>query len=329
MKTQWPVERPARPCRAARVGSGAVWRGSRAQKLRAAALPYLFILPTMALLALFMYLPAATALERSLYAWDGISAPTFIGIDNFTAMASDPVLQQAFTNVLRLTVFAMTVQVAVPLMVARVILSLRSTRAQYLIRVLFIIPLVVPQVVIALIWGFLYDADYGVINQVLTFLHLDTLTQAWLGDPNLAIYSIMFIGFPFVDGFGLLIFTAGLQSISAEVLQAAAVDGAGPLSRFLRIELPLVVGQIRLLMVLNMIWSIQSFVTILVLTQGAPGYATYVPGLALFFNAFQYQRMGYACAIGAALFVVMLVVTVLNLTYLRARTDYNPARTGA
>src|SRR5438874_1191490 len=110
---------------------------------------------------------------------------------------------------------------------------------------------------IALLALFMYVPDYGAINQVLTSLHLANLTQAWLGDPKLAIYSIMFIGFPFVDGFGLLIYTAGLQAISAELLQAAAVDGAGPWSRFWRIELPLVVGQIRLLMVLNMIWAIQ------------------------------------------------------------------------
>jgi len=167
-----------------------------------------------------------------------------------------------------------------------------------------------------------------VINRVLTFVHLDGLTQAWLGDPHLAIYSIMLIGFPFVDGFGLLIFTAGLQSISAEVVQAAAVDGAGPWSRFLRIELPLVVGQIRLLMALNMIWIIQSFATTLILTHGGPGYATYVPGLALYWNAFQYQKTGYACAIGAALFAVTLALTFINLRYLRSRTDYEPGHVG-
>ena len=273
-----------------------------------------------------MYLPAATALDRSFYAWDGIGPPSFIGLGNFTAMAGDPVLQQAFTNVLKLALFVITVQVAVPLLLARAILSLRSTKAQYLFRVFFVIPLIVPQVVIALVWGFLYDADYGAINQTLTFLHLDALTQAWLGDPNLAIYAIMFIGFPFVDGFGLLICTAGLQAVSREVLQAAAVDGAGTISCFLRIELPLVIGQIRLLMVLNMIWTIQSFVTILILTQGSPGYATYVPGLSLYFSAFQDKRMGYACAIGVSLFVVMLALTIINLKVLRSRIEYDPLR---
>jgi raffinose/stachyose/melibiose transport system permease protein len=280
----------------------------------------------MALLVLFMYFPAGTALLRSLYAWDGVTAPSFVGLGNFQTMAGDPVMQQAFVNVLKLAAFAMTIQVAVPLLVARLILGLRSLRAQYILRVLFVVPLVVPQVVIILIWGFLYDPDYGVINQVLSGMHLDGLTQAWLGDPKLALYAIMFIGFPFVDGFGLLIYTAGLQAIPTDLLHAAAADGAGALSRFWRIELPLVVGQIRLLMVLNMIWAIQSFTAILILTQGGPGDATYVPGLTLYFNAFQYEKMGYACAIGATLFVVMLGLTFINLKYVRSRTDYEPER---
>jgi len=105
----------------------------------------------MALLALFMYLPAATALDRSLYAWDGITAPTFVGLDNFAGMAADPVLRQAFANVIRLVIFSVTVQVAVPLVVARLILSLRSARLQQILRLLFVVPLVVPQVVIALV----------------------------------------------------------------------------------------------------------------------------------------------------------------------------------
>jgi raffinose/stachyose/melibiose transport system permease protein len=289
-------------------------------------IPYVFILPTMTLLAIFMYLPAFTALDRSLYSWDGIGKATFIGLDNFRAIFGDDVMRQSFVNVLKLTIFAMTVQVAVPLVVARLILGLRSARAQYIVRVLFVIPLVVPQVVFYQVWSFFYDPQDGVINQALTSLHLDNLTQSWLGDPNLALYCVMFIFFPFVDGFALLIYTAGLQSISGEVIQAAAVDGAGPWSRFWRIELPLVLGQIRLIVVLNMIWALQTYTAILIMTQGGPGTATYVPGLALYSNAFQNRQMGYACAIGVILFATMLVLTFINLKYLRARTDHEPAR---
>jgi raffinose/stachyose/melibiose transport system permease protein len=108
------------------------------------------------------------------------------------------------------------------------------------------------------------------------------------------------------------------------VVQAAAVDGAGVWGRFWRIELPLVLGQIRLIVVLNMIWALQAYTAVLILTQGGPGTATYVPGLVLYADAFQNRQMGYACAIGVVLFLIMLGLTFVNLRYLRSRTDYEP-----
>jgi raffinose/stachyose/melibiose transport system permease protein len=139
---------------------------------------------------------------------------------------------------------------------------------------------------------------------------------------------VMGIGFPWVDGFALLIFTAGLQSIPREILDAAALDGAGPFERFRRIELPLVLGQIKLVLVLNMIWTIQNFTSIFILTQGGPGTSTMVPGMVLFKASFQNERMGYACAIGMAMFLVMLALTYLNLRYIRTESEFAPQKGG-
>jgi raffinose/stachyose/melibiose transport system permease protein len=315
----------------ASLGTGEQAAGTRrirAQRapLRRLLLPYAFIVPSAALLVLFMYFPAASALYHSLFDWDGATRPRFIGLGNFGEILGDPVMQVAFVNVLKIALFNVVIAATVPLGVARLILSLRSRRVQYLFRVLFVIPLVIPQVVIILIWGFLYDPSAGPLNQLLQAIGLGGVQPQWLGDPSIALYALMLIGFPFVDGFGLLIYTAGFQAISGEVLQAAAVDGAGGLQRFWRIELPLIVGQIRLMMVLNMIWAIQNFVFVLLLTNGGPGNSTQVPGLALYWNAFQNGRMGYACAIGTILFLVMLGLTYINLRYLRSTADYDPAQ---
>jgi raffinose/stachyose/melibiose transport system permease protein len=138
----------------------------------------------------------------------------------------------------------------------------------------------------------------------------------------------MGIGFPWVDGFALLIFTAGLQAIPREILDAAALDGAGAFERFRRIELPLVLGQIKLVLVLNMIWTIQNFTSIFILTQGGPGTATMVPGMVLYRASFQNERMGYACAIGMAMFLVMLVLTSINLRYIRSESEFAPQKGG-
>jgi ABC-type sugar transport system permease subunit len=297
-------------------------RGTLAQARRA-FLAYLFILPTVALLAVFMYYPAVSALYHSFFNWDGFTGAVFVGLGNFVEMAGDDTMRAAATNVLKLAAFAMVISVTVPLLVARLILGLPSDRAQYVFRVLFVIPLVLPQVVIYLIWKSLYDPNFGLINQLLVTLGVNS-PPAWLGDPNIALYAVMGIGFPWVDGFALLIFTAGLQSIPREIVDAAAIDGAGPLERFRRIELPLVTGQIKLILVLNMIWAIQNFTSIFILTQGGPGTSTMVPGMVLYQASFQNDRMGYACAIGVAMFLVMLVLTYINLRYIRSESDFAP-----
>jgi raffinose/stachyose/melibiose transport system permease protein len=170
-------------------------------------------LPTIALLAIFMYYPAVSALYHSFFDWDGFTQATFVGLGNFAAMAVDDTMRAAAVNVLKLAAFAMIISVTVPLIVARLILSLPGARAQYAFRVLFVIPLVLPQVVIYLIWKSLYDPNFGLLNQLLMTLGVQS-PPAWLGDPNIALYAVMGIGFPWVDGFALLIFTAGLQSIS-------------------------------------------------------------------------------------------------------------------
>jgi raffinose/stachyose/melibiose transport system permease protein len=309
---------------AARIASAAGVVVSTRRRRRIPYFAYLCILPAFLFAIVFMYVPSLSALYHSFFDWDGASAPVFIGLDNFVQMLSDPMMHLSWVNVLKLTAFALVVELTVPLAVAKLILAVRSTRVQHVLRVLFLLPLTVPLVVNALIWVFLYDPNIGLINATLSALHLGNLRQDWLGDPGWALYAIMFMGFPWVDGFGMLIYTAGLQAIPAEVLESASLDGAGAAVRFWRMEIPLIVGQLRLMSVLTIINGIQNFVYVLILTDGGPGFATYVPGLTMYKNAFYYDKMGYACAIGTSIFLLILVLTAINLRYARASTDYDP-----
>lgn len=294
-----------------------------AQRVWRSRMHYAFILPTIALLAVFAYYPVASALYHGFFDWDGFTEAKFVGIDNFTKIAQDPIMRAALGNVLKLALFSVIISVTVPLVVARLILSIKSTRLQYFFRVVFVVPLIMTKVVIYLIWQFVYDPNFGVLNRLLASLHI--APQGWLGDPKQALYAIMGIGFPWIDGFALLIFTAGLQNIPRELREAAAIDGANAWRRFRRVELPLVRGQIKLIATLSMIWAIQDFTTVFILTQGGPGTATMVPGLALYQAGFQNNQMGYACAIGTVMFLVMLVLTYLNLRYVRSY-DYDPKK---
>ena len=131
-----------------------------------------------------------------------------------------------------------------------------------------------------------------------------------------------FVGFPFVAGLNLLIYLAGLDNIPGEVIDAALLDGATGWRRFWRIDVPFITGQIKLIVILTMITQIQGFQTIILLTQGGPGYSTTVPGWVMYQNAFQFGRMGYASAIGVAMFIVMLIMTAINMRFLRSSVEY-------
>ncbi len=283
-------------------------------------LAYVFLLPTFIFIVLFSYYPAESALYHAFTAWDGITTATWVGAQNFQGLVTDPEFTISIANVAKLTAFQMVLAVTVPLTVARLIMGVSSPRWRFVYRLCFILPFVVPQVVLILVWQFIY-AGTGALNQILGTLHLASLQQDWLGNPTLALYSVMAMGFPYVDGFGLMIYTAGLQAMPAELREAAAVDGASPLRTFFAVEIPQIHGQLRLMWVLAIINGIQNFTQILILTQGGPGYSTMVPGVVMYQYAFTNQQFGKASAIGTVLFVVTLALTILNLRLGRVRAQ--------
>ncbi len=285
---------------------------------------YIFLVPTFALLAVFNYYPILSAFRYSLFQADFGAAPVFIGLKNFVDAFQDPVLGAAVPNVLYWVVFQLIVQLTVPLLTAEVIFHLRNERIRHFWRVLFVMPLVVPGIVLLLIWQFIYS-DEGIFNNILTVIGQGNLTRGWLNDPQFALASIFFIGFPFVYPISLLIFYAGLLNISPEVHEAAQLDGTTMITRFFRIDLPLILGQIRLVVLLVMINVItQGYQTVLVLTGGGPGNLTMMPGLHMYNNAFQYQKMGYASALGVLMFIIVLALTLVITRVMRSSVEYAP-----
>jgi raffinose/stachyose/melibiose transport system permease protein len=284
---------------------------------------YLFLLPTFALIGLFSYYPAVLALYHSLTDWNGVLIAKYVGLNNFREMVRDQVLLASLSNMLTVVLWSLIITLTVPLLVAELIYSLRSHRAQYWYRLLFVAPIVVPFVVTLLVWRFIYDPDLGLLNALLDRLGI-AYQSRWLGDPNLALYCLLFIGFPFAAGTNVLIYLAGLQGIGESVIDAAKLDGAVGLRRIISIDLPLIMGQVRLLGILSLIGGIQGFGAQLVLTRGGPGYATMVPGMWMYETAFSYSRMGYASAIGTSMFIVILGLTLVIMRSVESSTEYTP-----
>jgi ABC-type sugar transport system permease subunit len=292
-----------------------LWR-----RLARARLYYLMLVPCFALLLTFSYYPAVSAVYDSFFVFDYGLPSHFIGLTNFTDLFGDPVFLGAIWHVFELTVFGVITGVTVPLAVAEWIFRLRSQRSQYIYRILMIWPAVVPEVVGLLIWQFIYDPDSGALNSFLQAIGHPEWTQAWLANPDLALYALMFSAFPFVGGAAVLIYLAGLQGISKEVFDAASIDGASARRRFWSIDLPLIRGQIKLNMVLAILTGMQAFIGSLLLTNGGPLNATNVPILYMYQEAFTYGKFGYASAIGVLVFLAVFLLTFINLKVMRERS---------
>jgi raffinose/stachyose/melibiose transport system permease protein len=276
----------------------------------------LFIAPAIIMNLIFDWFPMFEGLVRSFYKWDGYKTAKFIALDNFIDIFKDDVFWTSMGNMLFFLVMALILMF--PTVIASVILfRIRNLKAQYLYRVLFCIPMVVPWMVILLMWQFMYNPQYGLFNRGLEALGLEALKQTWLGNSDLVKWCLVFMGFPFVTTNAALIYLGGLKSVSDSVWEAGALDGVGPLSRFFYLEMPLITGQFKL----NLIGAISAAITgygvQLVLTKGGPGFASMVPGLYMYFSAFKSQKYGYASALGLVLFALSLLVTLATMRFIR------------
>ena len=279
---------------------------------------YLMLIPTFALLLTFNYYPAFMGLYRAFFKWDIGLQPEFLGLGNFEKLfIRDDVFLKSLRHVSLLTSWRVISAVTFPFIVAELIFNLRSHVHKYTYRVLTILPAVVPGIVILLLWQFIYDGTHGLLNAFLEGIGLEDWQQPWLGSPKTALYAVTFMGFPWVGGVTVLIYLAGLQGISDEIIDSSLVDGCSGLRRLFAIDIPLILGQFKLIIVLAVIGGLQGWVAVFVMTAGGPGTASMVPGLWMYNNAFLWNKMGYASAIGMFLFVLIMGLTILNVKFVK------------
>jgi ABC-type sugar transport system permease subunit len=189
-----------------------------------------------------------------------------------------------------------------------------GTVAKYLL----VLPIVLPPLILIEVWAYLLQPGSGLVD---VFLRAAGLPQpTWLSDPHLVLASILLIGFPWISNLGFLIFLGGLQNLPKDVLDASTIDGVGALKRVFTIDVPLLLPQFRIVVILSGIFAVQNFIPILLLTNGGPGTASLVPGLDMYQSAFQNDQYGYGMAIGTLLFIVMLAFTLTAMRLLRSRT---------
>jgi ABC-type sugar transport systems, permease components len=280
---------------------------------------YIILLPIMIGLLVTSYYPAVSGLYHAFFDWNVTGKSRFIGLANFKELFSDQVFTNSIGTMFLIMVPRLLISIFVPLIMAELIFAVRSKKWQFNYRFLILLPLVVPGMVSMLIWKKMFDPINGVFTGILKAAGIMGHDQIinWLGDPNTVIPSIVFIGFPWIGGTAVLIYMSGLMNISEEVIEATVLDGCSVLRRIFKIDIPLILGQIRYFLVFGLIAGFQDYNTQIILTSGGPGYSTYVPAYYMFTKAFGDGRMGYASSIGLVLFIVIFGLSVLAFKYLR------------
>jgi ABC-type sugar transport system permease subunit len=277
----------------------------------------MLLLPSLALIGVFSYYPAVRSLIGGFYQWNGFSPPTYAGVSQFKEYVQSPTFGTEAKN-LAILVGGSILITLVSQFTAAEIVSHLPQRAASVAKYLLVLPIVLPPLVLIEVWAYLFQPGSGLIDKIFGAVGLPQST--WLANPHVALVSILLVGFPWISNLGFLIFLGGLQNLPRDVLDAGRLDGMSAWRRVFAVDIPLLMPQFRIVVILSGIFAVQNFIPILLLTNGGPGTATLVPGLDMYQSAFSNDQYGYGMAIGTLLFVVMLVFTVAAMRLLRSRT---------
>lgn len=284
------------------------WRGTDRQ--REALAGYLFILPTFIGYTAFVILPIFAALGISLSQYDILSPPKFVRFDNYARLLGDPRLHKVYLNTIYFTVFAVTLNLGVGLLLAVLINRHLPAFLKYIFRTAYFFPVLVALAYCSIIWQYLYQKDTGIINYYLGFLNVEPIP--WLSSPKLVMPSIIVMDVWKNTGFAMLVFLAGLQNIPQDYYESAQLDGANRWRLFRHITLPLITPTLFFNLIIYMIGALQVFDSIIVLTGGGPGDASRSLVMYIYENAFQLFKMGYASAVAITLFIVIMMLTLIQ-----------------
>jgi raffinose/stachyose/melibiose transport system permease protein len=269
---------------------------------------YLYLAPAMLLVTLFVLLPLLHTLYLSFFRWDGITAGTLVGLDNYVQILTDPAMRSLFVHSAVLVFFYAGLPIAFGLLITA-IFSRRTVKGMTFYRSVLFAPQAMSLVVVAIAWQWVY-AQTGIANQFLGFLGLNQ-GIAWLGDFTWALPAIGLIGSWLLTGLCMVLFLSGVQKIDNSLYEAARLDGANAWHEFRYVTMPGLRAEMAVALTLTVVAALRSFDLVFLMTKGGPGTATAVPGYEIFARAFSRGQVGSASSLAVVLAVVIVIVTVL------------------
>ena len=280
--------------------------------------PYLFIAPALAVFGFAVLMPFVFTGAYSLTDWDGYSDAVFVGVDNYVQALGDTVFQQSFVNVVVYILVTLVVEVLLGLVLAGIAISVK--RGSLWFRVAIFTPVMLPMVVVAVLWSFVYNPDFGLVNGALRAFGLEDWTRVWLGDEQTALLAICVVSGWVYAGFYMTIFFAALRQVPTEVVEAARLDGAKESTIFWRVRVPIIRTSIEVAILLCVTGGFQSFDLFYVLTNGGPYHSTEIPTTYLVQSVFHTGQVGYGSAMAVVLTAVVVAIGLIA-TALRRRGD--------
>lgn len=278
---------------------------------------FLFLLPAIVLLALFVFWPMVNSIAMSFYDWNPLKGKTFTGLKNYITLFHDSLWWKSVWNTVRYILINVPAIVIFAILMSELVLHVNRTSptASKFARSVYFLPCALSLVATGVAWRYLMGTNYGVINTFLNSFGLPNV--GWLTNGKIALLSVAIVTVWRWSGYYMVMVTAGRLDIASMYYEAAAIDGASAWTKFTRITLPLLKPVLVYIILMCTIGTFQEFDLVYTMTNGGPGTSTYLTGFTLYQTAFSSLKMGYSCAMAVILFLISIIISVLQMRLTR------------
>lgn len=282
---------------------------------------YIFIglFPAVFLYLIFVVYPIVRSFFYGFYEWNGLSEPIYIGLKNFRDILTDNIFWLSFRNNILIVVASILGQIPIGLILAVVLNS--NLKGAGFFRSAFFIPMILSTVVVGLLWSTILNSQMGVLNYILQSIGLESLALDWLGNPDIAMYTVCMVIIWQFFGLYMIIFLAALQNIPSDIIEAANIDGANEIRKFFSITLPMLWPTVMTAVVLCISGSMRSFDLVFVMTQGGPAYATELMATYMYNKTFSVYKYGYGSAVSLVIFVISFGFILVSQGLMRRKNS--------
>lgn len=296
-----------------KITTNAALKANRKSKLRpyGSITPYFYLLPAILIIGVFVFYPLVRVILYSFQSYNIFTPPQWVGTENYANILKDKDFYSAFKNTVLYFIVVVPILVFLPVFVA--ILVNNKLKGIKFFRAAYYLPVITSMVVAGIAWKWIY-ADSGLLNYFLiNILHVMKKPISWLNSPTTALFSVMVVTIWKGLGYYMVIYLAGLQSISADIWEAAEIDGASGFKKHILITFPLLAPSMAVVAVMSSMAAMKIFDEIFIMTSGGPYNSTRTVVFYLYQHAFENLNLGYASAVGVILFVILLVFAVINI----------------